>query len=159
MELIILAVFLVAIYVFLKAIRRCTVRTSPPEPAKQLTPAFHWENGGNFDFEVVGESYYHSQLRSLAGDHGDDAANVSCVALLAPEDENPHDNKAVSVHIGGKKIGYLSRDDARSFRRRLSSKKLTNQVTSCNAIIVGGGIRDGQRLSYGVWLDMKPFDN
>jgi hypothetical protein len=127
--------------------------------AASSAPAFHWPPLGEFDFEIVGESHYQSEISRLAGNHGDHGANAEHVALLIPEDSNPHDSKAVAVAISGQTVGYLTREDARSFRRRLSQKGLKDQVTSCQACIAGGGTRrNGERLFYGVRLDIKPFE-
>jgi hypothetical protein len=119
--------------------------------------AFHWDDGGNFDFEVVGESFYQSHLASVAVG-ADGWANEHRIATLLPEDDNPHDKMAVGVYIGGRQVGHLSRDDARSFRRRLSAKGISKQLTTCNATIRGGGIVNGKPALYGVWLDMKTFE-
>jgi hypothetical protein len=123
--------------------------------------AYHWppHPGHHFDFEVVGESHYQRALARLAGDHGDDSPRLETVATLVPETNNRHDKSAVRVDIGGHTVGYLSREDARSFRRRLGRLKLSGQTTTCNAIIIGGFITgDGSRAHYGVALDMKPFE-
>jgi len=120
--------------------------------------AFKWESLGDFQFEVVGESHYQRELKSLAGDHGTEFVEIDCEAALVPEDDNKYDPKAVAIFIEGIKVGYLSRDDARSFRRRLGNKRLTGQITYCDALIVGGGIaRNGRKMSYGIRLDIKPF--
>jgi len=125
---------------------------------------FRWSDGGNFNFEVVGESFYQKDLKILAGEHKEGGCRVYGTAVLVPEDDNPHDNKAVAVYVKtaenqpGRQVGHLSRRDARSFRRRLGAKKLAGQRTLCDAVIVGGRLKKGIRQSYGVWLDMKPFD-
>lgn len=122
-------------------------------------PAFKWPSIGEFEFEVVGESHHQDALRHLAGDHGTVSADAEYEAVLVPQDDNPHDNKAVAVYLRGLHVGHLSRDDARSFRRRLGQMKLTGQVTACDALIVGGWVdRIGKRMHYGVQLDLKPFE-
>lgn len=119
---------------------------------------FKWPARGEFEFEVVGESHYQKAIARLAGDHSTDGADVECVAELRPEDNNRYDPKAVAVKIQGNLVGYLARDDARSFRRRLGQKGLAAQVTTCDARIVGGMLRNGEKWHYGVRLDIKPFD-
>jgi len=120
---------------------------------------FHWKPTDYYDFEVVGESNYQSALEYLAGNHGRESADVECTAMLIPENNNRYDDKAIRVDIDDMTVGYLSREDARSFRRRLGAKKLTNQVTTCDAIIHGGFIRkNGERAFYGVSLAIKTFD-
>lgn len=122
-------------------------------------PPFHWPTLGEYDFEVVGESNYQRALQRLAGNHGTESADVEVVAELHPEDNNRHDPKAVAVRVGGQTVGYLSREDARSFRRRLGQKGLSSVTTTCGAQIVGGGTRrSGEKLSYGIRLDIKPFE-
>lgn len=112
-------------------------------------PVHHWSDGDNFGFEVVGESHYQDALTRIAR-----SRNTDITALLIPESDNPHDRWAVAVYIHGYKVGHLSRDDARSFRRRLRSHDLRSAATSCPAQIFGGG----KNKMYGVWLDMEPFD-
>lgn len=107
---------------------------------------------------VVGESYYQAELRCIVGDHGDKSIRKELTALLRPESDNPHDDKALSVWIEGLKVGHLSSDDARSFRRRLSAKKMTGQTTACTAMVMGGHkLASGERASYGVQLFLKSF--
>jgi hypothetical protein len=122
------------------------------------TAKFQWPALNEYDFEVVGESFYQEQLERMAGGHGLDSANVHKIAYLVPESNNPHDDKAVRVDIDGYTVGHLSRDDARSFRRRLSSKKMSSETTSCHALIMGGHTNpQGEKMHYGVRLDLKPF--
>ena len=120
---------------------------------------FHWEPTDYYDFEVVGESNYQSALKYLAGNHGKESAAIEYTAMLIPENNNRYDDKAIRVDIDDMTVGYLSREDARSFRRRLGARKLTNQATTCDAIIHGGFIKkNGERAYYGVSLAIKPFD-
>lgn len=129
---------------------------SRPAPSGGM---FAWPFVGDFDFEVVGESSYQQTLARNAGEHGREPADTRCKAQLILEDDNPYDARAVRVDVGGEVVGYLSRADARSFRRRLGQKGLAGQNTLCDAMIVGGGTRkNGERLHYGVRLDIKPFD-
>jgi len=145
------------------------LRIAKERQARAAAPAFvgigvpssnstglHWHDNGNFDFEVVGESYYQAHLNALVASAYGEWVEVHHIATLLPEDNNPHDDKAVSVHINGKQVGYLSREDARSFRRRMSAKRITGPTT-CPALIRGGGLINNRPAPYGVRLDMKPF--
>ena len=124
----------------------------------RLDQVYRWPNLGNFDFEIVGESSYQQALCSLTGSHGDNSPDKECTALLIPEGNNPHDGAAVRVDIDNMTVGYLSREDARSFRKRLCAKKMSGQLTCCAALIVGGfRMKNGLKASYGVKLDIKPF--
>jgi len=130
---------------------------------QQQTEVFVWPNLSKFEFEVVGESHYQETLEKLvehAKTEAIDENNVmpTFTAYLIPDDLNEHDDKAVRVDISGAQVGNLSYQEARSFRRRLGAKKLTGQITSCQAIITGGHEQDGQKMHYGVQLDLKPFE-
>lgn len=127
-------------------------------PSEQ--PLIHWESLGEFEFEIVGESFYQSELAALASPYDDTSlGNAVFKAVLVPDDNNRYDKLAVRVDINGLTVGHLSKDDARSFRRRLSSKKQSRAVTSCDAIITGGFVKkDGSQANFGVRLDLKPFD-
>lgn len=96
-----------------------------------------------FDMEIVGESHYQRALRQIAGP-GD--VRQYCDAELIPEDDNQHDDKAVAVFIEGELVGYLSRSNARAFRRRYRGV-----IGHCEAVVVGGG--KGKK-NLGVWLDL-----
>jgi len=114
---------------------------------------------GDFEFEVVGQSFYQKELSRLTGVQGEKSAEVQCVATLAREDDNKHDPKAVAVLVDGRKVAHLSREDARSYRRRLGAKKLSGATTTCDALVVGEGTRrNGERLMYGIKLDIKSFE-
>lgn len=125
---------------------------------------FAWPELMGYGFEVVGESYYQDAIEKIAKQqeakyaNNPDAKIEPLTAYLIPDDYNQYDNKAVRVDIDGMQVGHLSREDARSFRRRLGAKKLTGQITTCNALITGGDIRNGKQMHYGIVLDMKPFE-
>ncbi|SFK75067.1 hypothetical protein SAMN05216302_101458 [Nitrosomonas aestuarii] len=143
-----------------------------PKPSKEATVStknhytlpgelYEWPQLNEYEFEVVGESYYQPAISRI---HEEWVANHESVAIppldahLIPDDNNPYDDKAVRIDINQYTVGHLSRDDARSFRRRLGAKKMTGQITKCKAIITGGhDLANGQQASFGVSLDIKPF--
>lgn len=126
---------------------------------KKIPGSTGWPSLGNFEFEIVGESNYQNALKKLAGEHGNENVRAEVIAELIPEDNNKYDSKAIAVKIQNELVGYLAKEEARMFRRRLGQKGLSDKVTTCAAIIVGGGIKkNGERLFYGVKLDIKPFE-
>lgn len=130
----------------------------PPSAPPVPVAAFAWPELGEYDFEVVGESNYQHALRALANTPAPDDDKTG-IAILVPEDDNPHDNKAVKVTVQGLTIGYLSREDARSYRRRLATKKMGMVPASCGVLVTGGhALQDGTCAHLGAQLDMKPFD-
>ena len=67
--------------------------------------------------------------------------------------------KGATSDIHNRTVGYLNREQARSFHRRLDEKRLSNRITTCNAIITGGGEVNGEILDYSVKLDIEPFES
>lgn len=135
--------------------------SAPSIPIQQINydGIFEWPSEGEYLFQIVGESHYQANIASLLGSETAKRANKICKALLIPEDNNQHDDKAIRVDIDGMTVGYMDKETARSFRRRLGAKKLTGQTTSCQAEIKGGyTMRDGSIASYGVALDLKEFN-
>jgi hypothetical protein len=125
---------------------------------RQFATVPAWPDVGDFAVEVVGESMYQPALAAAAGGQAGGALGIPCTAMLVPEPTNPADANAISVQIGGRTVGYLSRPNARSFRARLESATGMVQPTSCGAIIRGGGQREsGETIFYGVWLDLDPL--
>jgi hypothetical protein len=120
---------------------------------------YMWPKLDEYDFPVVGESHYQSALARIAGHHGSNKVRQECIANLVPEDTNEFDDKAIAVVVDSSTVGYLARDDARSFRRRLSQNGLAGQTTGCHAIVIGGGnLPNGDGRSYGIQLDLDCFE-
>jgi hypothetical protein len=123
--------------------------------ATPTSQGYHWNDSEHFDFEVVGESFYQNALTAISSRTPERSL---VIASIIPDGANKHDNLAVRIDIDGRTVGHLSREDARSFRRRLGAKKLTGQITTCDAEIRGGGARkNGEKLSFGVFLRLKQF--
>lgn len=101
--------------------------------------AYYWKPTSHYQrFQLIGEFYYQSAFKKLVGNHGDSGAYLECLAMLIPENTNTFDNQAIRIDIKGMTVGYFNRNDARRFRIRLNTKKLTGQITTCNVIIEGG---------------------
>ena len=97
----------------------------PPRPAISDGPALG-SGAGRRDrapghlLEVVDENFYQDNLRQLFPPnrlaHAVAGDECSAVAVLRLEDDNPKDNQAVAVYIGGLKVGHLARDVALAHR-------------------------------------------
>jgi hypothetical protein len=97
--------------------------------------------------QVVGESHYQDELRTLVARLGSDGIFT---ARLVPEPNNPHDTKAVAVVIdeqNGGKVGYLARQIAQTYQQRLLNHKST---VTCPARLTGTGFS-----AVGVVLDFE----
>ncbi|WP_028102146.1 hypothetical protein [Pseudoduganella violaceinigra] len=124
-------------------------------PLPQGEPVHHWTDEGRFQLEVLGESRYSDTIRELAGEHGDGAADTRLKALLLADDNNPYEDKAVAVFLNSEMVGYLAPKDAMAFRTMLARQAIPGQLTSTDAVIRGGQLYQGKRLSYTVLLDVN----
>ena len=121
-------------------------------------PIPHIDGLGTFDQEVVGESHYQRNLKRICGGYKNEGIRLRAVAVLVCEDGNEHDEQAVRVDIQGHTVGYLSREDARTYRKRIDKTGNEGITISCNAKVVGGrktGVFSS--TNFGVWLDL-PID-
>jgi hypothetical protein len=126
----------------------------PNGPLPLPESLMHWRPSGRYDLAIIGENFYQQHLNALAG-HAGLSPGQELKACLAPENENPYNNQAVRVDIGGDTVGYLSEEDGIRFRHWLESVNLTNQITTCNAMIAGGDTDEqGKEKPFTVSLDM-----
>jgi hypothetical protein len=105
--------------------------------------------------EIVGESHYQRHLKKLSGGYSKDGSRTKVIAELHYENKNPHDNQAIRVDINRKTVGYLSREDARFYRKRIRKTGHEGIIIACNAVIVGGkklGLLN--KTNFGAWLDL-----
>ena len=110
---------------------------------------------GTYEFDIVGESHYQKALETICGGRMEESASHKAEATLYLEDSNPHDNMAVRVDIGNETVGYLSRADARSYRKQLRRLGHEHLICKCDAMIVGGWRRSREdQGSFGVKLDL-----
>jgi hypothetical protein len=120
-----------------------------------LLPEGRLPGPGTFEFDIVGESNYQAVLESICGGRTEESAQHLTEAVLYLEDSNPHDNQAVRVAIQGQTVGYLSRNDARSYRAQIRQLGHPEIVCKCDAMIVGGWHRSRtDRGLFGVKLDL-----
>lgn len=112
---------------------------------------------GLFAIDVVGELQYQHAIEVAAGGRTEDGCNTLVDAILILDDSNPHDNQAVQVRIDGRVVGYLSRENARNYRRELGAIGHPTITARCQAKIVGGWDRGPDDRGYfGVKLDLPP---
>ncbi len=114
---------------------------------------------GDFAINVVGESNYQDAIEAAAGGRTEDGCDEVVDAVLVLEDSNPYDPKAVQILINGRVCGYLSREIARGYRKRLKEAGHPRSTASCQALIVGGWDRGPDDRGYfGVRLDLPHND-
>lgn len=119
-------------------------------PVVSVSGMISYSTDGHHGFvAVVGESHYQEtllQLKTALDTLERDPPAFE--AFLIPEPENPHDPNAVAVATPAReKIGYLSRDVARSYHKALLKQ---GTLVSCPAELVGG---TREKPAIGVVLD------
>lgn len=110
---------------------------------------------GRYGIRAVGESNYQEALEQVCGGRKPKGVNKIVTAQLVLEDDNPYDSNAVAVLVGGLKVGYLSRADARDFREQAGDRLESARRILCRGKVRGGwerGPRD--RGHFGVVLDI-----
>ena len=114
---------------------------------------------GMYALDIVGESKYQKALETICGGRKDESQERIVQAMLILEDDNPYDRNAVRVDIQGKTVGYLSRENAKEYRKRIKEAGHPDISALCSAKIVGGWDRsDGDKGYFGVKLDL-PIEN
>jgi hypothetical protein len=101
---------------------------------------------GDCDLEVVGESFYQDNLWRLAAARPGEPVRVEVIAVLVAEDGNPYDSNAIAVWIDGRKVGHLSRENARVYRSGLLALQRAHRMPiALTGVIVGGGLSQTAR--------------
>lgn len=122
----------------------------PVEQTGAATARFLDGGTGKFGLEVVGESNYQKAIkRALAGARllPDNRTAIDIIARREPA--NPYDLDAVQIlnAVNGDRLGYLSRDRAKQYRRTLSDCAAAGFDVRCTGVLAGDA-------SIGVWLDL-----
>lgn len=113
---------------------------------------------GTFSAEIVGESHYQENIKKISGGYSEDGIDKDVMAKLIHDDDNPYDNKAISIEIDGHKVGHLSKSAAIYYRKKIIDHNLEGQTITCRAKIRGGWKRGEKDFGlYGVVLDL-PHD-
>ena len=102
---------------------------------------------------AVGEASYQSALIAICGSKRWERVAFDCIAALVPEPNNPHDPNAIAVQVEGRLVGYLSRADARAYRRLVDDAK--PQLIACRARIAGRE-EGSETPNLGIFLRLPP---
>ena len=113
------------------------------------------DGSGDYLMEVVGESHYQTVLAAICGGRTREGHQLGVKARLIHDSKNPHDSQPIKVEIAGKTVGYLSRERAREYRRKLAAAGFKGRTAECDAMIAGGWDRgQGDKGDFGVRLDI-----
>lgn len=111
-----------------------------------------------YPLQIVGEQSYRDEIEEVTGYTGElEGINADdFIAQLILDDNNLVDpGNAVAVEINGKTVGYLSKGNAKKYRKRLKEIGLGDVIGECYASIRGGfERRDGGIADFGVRLDL-----
>ena len=131
--------------------------TIAQRPAEKLQATLY---SGHETLEVVGESHHQEALWGIVGGRTATPVRFETLALLIPNPDNEFDPNAIEVRIDGLLVGYLSREDAATYRPGLIRLMEHSQVplVALHAVVVGGGPRDSGLGYLGVFLDHEPTD-
>lgn len=161
--------FISAVILFINRDKIASTNTTvqPDKSSQQdINPAkgyYAWPELGQFACRVAAEPYQNT-IRQLAQENtvsvDDDSTTKMRIlkAHLIPDYSNPYDSDFVRIDIHNRTVGHLNRKQARSFHHRLNEKGLSNQITTCNAIITKNNkMNENKTADYGVKLDIEPF--
>ena len=138
----------------------------PAKPSWQDRPAWLVDGvqvavmGGQETLEVVGESNYQEALWQIVGGSRNRYVRFPVdAAVLVPEVGNPHDALAVSVWIGGHRVGYIGRTQVIEFRPCLERLITEHGKPIALAGTIVGGFDDYHQAGMlGVFLDYDSTD-
>lgn len=73
--------------------------------------------GGYPNIEVSGEAWREREITTALGrsPRVDEEIEVTVPATLVPEPDNPHDRNAISVRINGEVVGYIGKDETKTY--------------------------------------------
>ncbi len=101
---------------------------------------------------AVGKSAYLDELKEILRRTPIHKGSYGTIATLSPEPSNQHDPNAIRVLIGNTPVGYLSRVDAKTFRKSHVAAIASEQHIQCKARLTGGTY---ERPNIGVFLDFN----
>lgn len=112
-----------------------TVRPSNEPVGSPRAGHIQWRSG-SFPTEIVGEANYQEAIMAECGGHTRYGVEHECMATVRPDPSNRFDRNAVEVLIGGRRVGFLSREEAPRMKEALAAVGLGS--VTCGALIKGG---------------------
>ena len=152
--ILIVIVLAVTLYLLRRDLHPRTAPNKPPQRASIDAPLL--PGNDEYEMEIVGESHYQRHLNRVCGGCDENGVDMETDALIVFDNGNPHDAQAVKVVIDGGAVGHLSREAARSFRKRIAHSQFKqHEQFRCKALIRGGWDRGGGDTGmFGVRLDV-----
>ncbi len=135
---------------------------TPRQHIKPVENYYTWPKSGQFSC-IIATVPYQQVLLQLAQENANNPDENPITkthvlkAHLIIDNSNPFDSDVIHINIDGRTVYYLSHEEARSFRRRLHEKGVSNQIIICDAIISGNSEVNKEPFRYTVKLDIEPF--
>jgi hypothetical protein len=120
------------------------VPVSTPSPVPAL------EGDGAYAVPVLGEVHVGRILADVCHDDLPPVGQDKVVSAVVRIEDTNRDSRAVSVEVAGRRVGHLSRADARALRQQVGGG---NETFKCRAAICAGW--EYGRVHYGVRLDVN----
>lgn len=122
--------------------------------SKEAAKTLQWEGDSLFQLKTTGASYYRDAILKITNLEPDKNAFFPCIAILSPEDDNPHDSSAIKVIIKGHKVGYLPRAFAAMYHAYFKKFSLPVQDVACEALITKGYYSNEATYEFAIELDI-----
>lgn len=106
------------------------------------------EGDREFAVKVAGSGSYQDAYERVAGRKTEEGYDMPVLVVLRPEPSNPHDENAVAVWAGHRKMGYLPRQVAKRYRDALRGQGHGVLDAVADARIVGGWYREDDLEDY-----------
>jgi hypothetical protein len=130
---------------------------SQPFADNEFLEPVHLARGDGFNFNIVGEASYQPALDTICGGKCEEGHQLSKLAQLCFQEDNPYDPNAVVVFIDRRVVGYVPRNLAKEIREAILRLNPEERPVTCDAQVVGGWRRDWQddEGHYGVKLSLS----
>lgn len=135
--------------------------TAPTFPAALNMPPYRLAVPDSFaNFDVVGEAWREeSVLMALGGLAIEEEKTVEdIVTFLVPEPTNPYDRNAVMVWMNGYHVGYLDKDNAKTFQPVLNKIVAAGYCPSTSGRLWGAARVNGGQLRYHLYARVALTD-
>ena len=121
----------------------------------------------SYQTEIVGEQSYQKNIKEailyqyMVEKDDLEYVDKKLTATLILDDKNPHDpNNAVRIDIDNMTVGYLDKEKASQYRKKLTQQNITDSIVTCGASVFGKREDYGKPMKFGVWLnfDLSNFE-
>lgn len=117
-----------------------------------------WTSPRTFTVKAAVAGYYRDALEHLAQNRPGEPSFCFFVAILYPDNNNPHDPHAVAVMTqegrgGPELLGHLPREIARRYRTRMDEEGYSHHISACGAALTQGVRTDERDYNYVLELD------